>query len=110
MARYYVNSNAQANGDHEGHRAGGAWLPSLQNRIYLGEFSSCGLAVARARAYYTQVNGGARCSPACHTSWIGIVCEDQHAAVFEINAPVQFPVTATACHGAHPTNIQSGKR
>ena len=68
MIRYYVNTNAQSNGDHEVHREGCPWLPYVLNRIYLGLFGSCPPAVIEARRYYSQVNGCAHCSPACHTS------------------------------------------
>jgi len=68
MARYYVNKNAQANGDHEVHREGCSYLPLETNRIYLGQFDSCSGAVREARNHYTQVNGCYYCSNACHTS------------------------------------------
>lgn len=67
MAKYYVNKNAQSNGDHEVHKLGCAWMPAVENRIYLGEFSSCSGAVREAKRYYNQVNGCYHCSPACHT-------------------------------------------
>lgn len=66
-ARYYVNTNAQNNGDHEVHRTGCSFLPSVANREYLGEFSNCAAAVQEARRYYRQVNGCYYCSRACHT-------------------------------------------
>jgi hypothetical protein len=66
--RYYVNKNSQDNGDHEVHTRSCSWLPEEQNRIYLGEFSSCGAAVREAKKYYSQCNGCYHCSPACHTS------------------------------------------
>ena len=65
---YYVNKNEQSNGDHEVHTTGCKWLPKPENRIYLGNFLSCVLAVAEARKYYTKVNGCYFCSNACHTS------------------------------------------
>ena len=65
MTRYYVNKNAQPNGDHEVHREGCAWMPS--NRIDLGTFNSCHEAVRAAKKHYTQVNGCAHCSKECHT-------------------------------------------
>ena len=68
MARYYVNKNEQQNGDHEVHTTGCSWLPQVENRIYLGEFSYCAPAVTEARKYYTQVDGCKHCSLACHTS------------------------------------------
>ena len=67
MALYYVNKNAQSNGDHEVHKTGCAWLPNAENRIYLGDFVSCVQAVTEARKHYSQVNGCAHCSPACDT-------------------------------------------
>ena len=68
MASYYVNKNAQANGDHEVHTTGCTWLPALQNRTYLGEFIACSTAVTEARKHYTKVNGCYFCSNACHTT------------------------------------------
>lgn len=68
MARYYVNKNAQPNGDHEVHKEDCNWLPAARNRIYLGEFASCQPAVREAKRYYLQVNGCYYCSHACHTS------------------------------------------
>lgn len=67
MADYYVNRNAQSNGDHEVHVSGCTYMPQSENRIYLGSFSSCGPAVAEARKHYTQVNGCYYCSRPCHT-------------------------------------------
>ena len=68
MALYYVNKNAQENGDHEVHKKGCYWLPMVKNQIYLGNYSSCHFAVRKAKEYYSQVNGCQYCSPACHTS------------------------------------------
>jgi hypothetical protein len=39
--RYYVNDRAQANGDHEVHEATCSFVPSAENRTYLGDFSNC---------------------------------------------------------------------
>ncbi|MYA85517.1 MAG: hypothetical protein F4Y12_08015 [Acidimicrobiaceae bacterium] len=68
MEHYYVNKNAQDNGDHEVHTDGCSWLPHVLNRIYLGYLASCSAAVTKAREYYTQVNGCYFCSRVCHTS------------------------------------------
>ena len=68
MARYYVNDNAQSNGDHEVHTTGCSWLPQPHNRTYLGDFYSCHPAVREARKYYDRVNGCYYCSNACHTT------------------------------------------
>ena len=67
MASYYVNKNAQANGDHEVHRTGCIYLPHQENRLYLGEYSSCGPAVIEAKKHYRQSNGCYTCSRECHT-------------------------------------------
>jgi hypothetical protein len=67
VASYYVNKNAQANGDHEVHAAGCSFMPDAENRIYLGEFSTCAPAVREAKKFYDQVNGCYYCSSACHT-------------------------------------------
>jgi hypothetical protein len=68
MAKYYVNKNAQSNGDHEVHRYDCYFVPSEENRIYLGDFWSCEAAVIKAKQYYSQVNGCKHCSPDCHTT------------------------------------------
>lgn len=68
MASYYVNKNAQSNGDHEVHESSCSFLPKRENRIYLGEFSNCHDAVKEAKKYYDQVNGCIHCSIECHTS------------------------------------------
>lgn len=67
MPRYYVNSNAQRNGDHEVHREGCRWLPNTENRVYLGEYDTCRQAVIDAWRSYPQSNGCSHCSPDCHT-------------------------------------------
>ena len=64
MAEYYVNNKAQQNGDHEVHTTGCRYFPS--DRKYLGNFASCGPAVAEAKKTYPQSNGCAFCSAACH--------------------------------------------
>jgi len=68
MAYYYVNKNAQANGDHEVHTTGCSFMPNATNRIYLGDFSNCRQAVSEAKKHYTKSNGCYYCANACHTS------------------------------------------
>lgn len=67
MAYYYVNKNAQSNGDHEVHTTGCSFMPEADNRIYLGDFASCTPAVRAAKSYYDQVNGCFYCANPCHT-------------------------------------------
>ena len=68
MARYYVNTNAQSNGDHEVHKEGCYWLGLVSNPQYLGYFPSCHGAVREAKKYYPTANGCYHCSNDCHTS------------------------------------------
>lgn len=66
--RFYVNKNAQPNGDHEVHRSNCAWLPDVENGIYLGDFATAQAAVREAHKYYSQVDGCYYCCPEVHTS------------------------------------------
>jgi len=66
--RYYVNKNAQANGDHEVHTVTCSFLPEADNRIYLGDLAGCRPAVREAKKRYPQSNGCFYCSRDCHTS------------------------------------------
>ncbi len=68
MARYYVNKNAQSNGDHEVHKDGCSFMPHPDNKKYLGDFSSCGPAVTEAKKSYSNADGCYFCCYACHTS------------------------------------------
>lgn len=66
--RYYVNRNAQSNGDHEVHTYNCAHGPYEVNRLYLGDFTSCRPAVTEAKRYFTRANGCYYCANECHTS------------------------------------------
>lgn len=68
MKKYYVNDNAQNNGDHEVHKEGCSWLPKRENRTYLDMFNNCKGAVKEAKKTYSQSNGCYYCSNDCHTS------------------------------------------
>ena len=68
MDNYYVNKNQQANGDHEVHNGSCKYLPTPENRLYLGLFSTCAEAVKEAKKTYPQSNGCYYCSLPCHTS------------------------------------------
>lgn len=67
MPIYYVNKNAQANGDHEVHQLSCEWMPKEENRLYLGSFENCFGAVREAKKYYPQSNGCYYCSRECNT-------------------------------------------
>ena len=68
MSLYYVNKNVQSSGDHEVHKHGCSRMPLTENRIYLGDFSSCTPAVKKAKEYYSTADGCFYCSTACHSS------------------------------------------
>lgn len=69
MSHYYVNKNAQANGDHEVHTTGCSFMPNEENRVFLGDFGTCGPAVTEAKKnHFSQSDGCAYCCPDCHTS------------------------------------------
>ena len=69
MPNYYVNTQAQSNGDHEVHREDFCPHPaSLYNRQSLGWYPSCHGAVQTARNLGYRANGCYWCSRECHTS------------------------------------------
>ena len=68
MGHYYVNKKAQANGDHEVHISTCNYLPTSENQLDLGYFTSCADAVKDAKKIYPQSDGCYYCCPACHTS------------------------------------------
>ncbi len=67
MKDYYVNKNPQSNGDHEVHHEDCNYLPSVENRRYLGLFSNCSGAVQESKKTYPRSNGCYFCSRECHT-------------------------------------------
>lgn len=67
MAAYYVNDNAQPlSGDHEVHVSTCSWFPLIASKTYLGDYSSCSGAVAKAKTIYRSSDGCAFCCAACH--------------------------------------------
>jgi hypothetical protein len=68
MALYYVNKQAQSNGDHEVHASSCSHLPNVQNKHYLGPFDRCQDAVKEAKKVYPKSNGCYWCSTTCHTT------------------------------------------
>ena len=64
--KFYLNQNAQSNGDHEVHTEDCYRLPLVQNRIYLGLFDNCQQAIRKAKEYYSQIDGCYYCCNACH--------------------------------------------
>ena len=65
---YYVNTEAQKNGDHEVHVTGCAHAPEPKHRHPLGDFENCAHAVTIAKVLYKKSNGCYYCCYPCHTS------------------------------------------
>ncbi|PWV54450.1 hypothetical protein C7475_1021209 [Chitinophaga sp. S165] len=66
--KYYVNDNAQPNGDHEVHVPTCHKFPEIYNRTYLGEFETCQEAIREAKNRHPKANGCIHCCTPCHTS------------------------------------------
>ena len=66
MPNYYVNTQAQANGDHEVHQSSCEHQPALAHRHFLGAFDTCVEAVRAAKKIYPTADGCYWCSNACH--------------------------------------------
>lgn len=67
MRKYYVNHKAGSNGDHVVHHDACQYLPSLENRTYVGDFINCKDALQAAKKHYDRINGCKTCSYDCHT-------------------------------------------
>lgn len=67
MTKYYVNRNAQSNGDHEVHKEGCSYVPDENNRRYLGDFLSCQEAISEAEKLDPQADGCYYCTLEFHT-------------------------------------------
>ncbi len=67
---YYVNNNAQENGDHEVHNGSRPceWFHKIKSKERLGHFNNCHEAVAAAKKIYWKSNGCAFCARDCHTA------------------------------------------
>lgn len=68
MPIFYLNSQAQANGNHEIHREDCAALPLEKSRILLGTFDFCSDAILMAKDKYQilNLNGCYFCAKGCH--------------------------------------------
>lgn len=67
MKHYYVNNNAQSNGDHEVHTGECHYLLLIVDKTYLGIFFNAVGAAEKAKQYHFQSNGCAYCSPEANT-------------------------------------------
>ena len=68
MQHYYVNNNAQPNGDHEVHVSTCSFLALARSTSSLGYHDSCLSAVRQAKQTYSKSNGCYYCCKPCHTS------------------------------------------
>jgi hypothetical protein len=66
VPRYVVNKNEQATGEHEVHTTECGHKPARENCIALGYCSNCQVALQKALAYFSNVDGCAYCCPECH--------------------------------------------
>ena len=66
--RYYFYDQKDKNGNHEVHTVNCSFLPSPENRTYIGDFSSCKAAIRSAESTYSlrSFDGCFYCSKACH--------------------------------------------
>jgi len=67
MPFYYVNANAQSNGDHEVHETGCTQGADAKNQESLGWHLDCKGAVTEAKKSHSTANGCAYCCPDCNT-------------------------------------------
>ena len=68
MANYYVNQNKDNKGDNEVHIYSCSRMPNVNNREYLGDYTSCFPAVAEAKRRGYDADGCYYCCNSCHTS------------------------------------------
>jgi hypothetical protein len=69
MAEFYVEINAQSNGDHVVHTADCSLLPSKETVHYLGSISNTKSAVKKAtEVLRLQASGCSHCSAAYQTT------------------------------------------
>jgi hypothetical protein len=61
MAEFYVEINAQSNGEHLVHKLGCSFLPAKEAIKYVGSISNFDSALKQAKETYRQVNGCSHC-------------------------------------------------
>lgn len=68
MNLYYFNKNTDSKGNHEVHRDDCRFLPSSENRTYIGLFSTCEEAIKKAKESYPYetFDGCYHCCRSCH--------------------------------------------
>ena len=68
MPKYYVNNDETKNPGlhHEVHTETHAKELGITDKTYLGIYSSCHGAIAKAKTIYSNADGCANCCPDCH--------------------------------------------
>lgn len=68
MEFYYFNNTADKNGNHEVHIQTCTWLNRANNKTYIGLFSNCSEAIAKAKAEHPtkSFDGCFWCCNSCH--------------------------------------------
>lgn len=66
MKRYYINKNAQSNGDHEIHTERCSFGALPKDRIDLGYHENDRSALKAGKAVYPNADGCAYCCPSIH--------------------------------------------
>lgn len=68
MELYYFNINKDSKGYNEVHTSTCSWLPSQENRVYLGYFSTCQDAIKEAQKQHPTYtfDGCYYCCKPCH--------------------------------------------
>lgn len=68
LQHYYFNRNADDKGRHEVHTEHCAYQPNPYNRVYIGYFSNCKEAIAKAKSQYPYktFDGCFYCCYECH--------------------------------------------
>jgi len=70
MAEFYVEINAQSNGDHVVHTSDCSLFPSKETVHYLGSISNTKSAVKKATELFRQASGCSYCTAAYQTTWL----------------------------------------
>jgi hypothetical protein len=69
MKRYYIDIEAQKNGDHVLHNEFCLYMPIIIRSKYIGEFSNSKAALKEAEKEYNTANGCNNCSPESYTDY-----------------------------------------
>lgn len=67
MPKFYLNNNAQDNGDHEVHKEDCFYLQFVVSITDLGMHDHCFTAVARAQTIQKTADGCKTCLEDCHS-------------------------------------------